>query len=200
MSGDDNQGNDIETILKILFSPRSSHFNQDYRVRTGASRSSIESNISRVNLSYLRSVGELYPSRRRNTLCAIGISNSSRRDSYHLQILRDQGPVVFYIFLDACVPLIGTQIKLAQEWNKSGLEFGQSRKHELIVELIFKGLRKKKASNQAQNLQSQWPRHYLKDFTGNYQVLVYANGPIKLIPFLEVSNLVRRKSLLIHVV
>ena len=66
---DDHNNSDIDTILKMLFSPRSSHFNRDYRSRTGTPRNSVESGISRMNLNYLRDVGELY---HRYTTEAIG--------------------------------------------------------------------------------------------------------------------------------
>ncbi len=79
-----NTGVDIDTILKMLFSPRNSHF---HNVRT-KSRNSLEtSSRSKFSLNHLKSVSEIYHSQRRNTLGALGLS---RRESFQLQIMRDQ--------------------------------------------------------------------------------------------------------------
>jgi hypothetical protein len=80
------QNSDIETILKMLFSPRNSHFHRDYRSRAGTPRGSFE-NSFKSGVQEFRSFGEMYHSQRRNTLGALGVI---RRESFQLQILRDQ--------------------------------------------------------------------------------------------------------------
>ena len=82
-SSDHQTNSDIETILKMLFSPRNSHFHRDYRSRAGTPRGSLETS----GVNQFKSFGEMYHSQRRNTLGALGII---RRESFQLQILRDQ--------------------------------------------------------------------------------------------------------------
>ena len=83
---DQQQNSDIETILKMLFSPRNSHFHRDYRSRAGTPRGSLEAS-SRSGVNHFKIFGEMYHSQRRNTLGALGII---RGESFQLQILRDQ--------------------------------------------------------------------------------------------------------------
>ncbi len=78
-------GVDIDTILKMLFSPRNSHFQN---IRTKSPRNSLEtSSRSKFSLNHLKSVSEMYHNQRRNTLGSLGLS---RRESFQLQIMRDQ--------------------------------------------------------------------------------------------------------------
>ena len=84
-NSNNNNGIDIDTILKLLFSPRNSHF---HNIRTKSPRNSLEtSSRSQFSVNHLKSVSEMYHSQRRNTLGALGLS---RRESFQLQIMRDQ--------------------------------------------------------------------------------------------------------------